>query len=423
LTNSYQGKTPDGWEAGNGVTTMQWIESNWPPEFGSQAIGVTLPLILINGRLIETDVVFNGVNYSWSTTGGGGKMDVETIALHEFGHVFGLADLYDNTSCYTQNVVMCGYASGAQKRTLRTDDSNGICYLYPKGKYNKCSTDADCTSGQVCSAQYALSSDTIFQCIDKAGLAKPGQDCDDTYNFPDALGKAGECENLMCLQGGLCSKACASDGDCPYNMPCKDTAADVAGFGKIYFKGCAIPGKICAHDGECSSGETCRLIKVSEKLVTVCMKPAGSDDGSPCTKWDDCKSGVCYEDKCSDICGGGGGCAENWSCEGHQVTGEGGETGEWAICVNRPGQADGGSQTADGSQAADGGQGGDGSVPKDGGQGSADGSGGGGGGGVQPGECACDETYNCDPDCDCDPECQGANLNSTSGCACSAVGL
>lgn len=103
--------------------------------------------------LDECDVVFNDGDprYSWSTrrvAGDGvvGKADVQTMAIHEFGHWLPLLDLYGSLDDeYDKAKAMYGIArahSPAKKedqgylewdvmRTLHPDDVAGIHYLYP----------------------------------------------------------------------------------------------------------------------------------------------------------------------------------------------------------------------------------------------------------------------------------------------------
>ena len=56
-------------------------------------------------------------------------MDVQNIVTHEFGHGWGLADLYD-TSCSEE--TMYGYSEEGEtkKRTLNDGDIAGIQELY-----------------------------------------------------------------------------------------------------------------------------------------------------------------------------------------------------------------------------------------------------------------------------------------------------
>lgn len=80
-------------------------------------------------ELVEWDMIFDDVDFDWSTTGESGKMDFENIATHEIGHAVGLADLYKD-SCSEQ--TMYGYAEYGEtkKSTLDDGDTNGVYQLY-----------------------------------------------------------------------------------------------------------------------------------------------------------------------------------------------------------------------------------------------------------------------------------------------------
>jgi|GEM_PF-2727476 len=66
--------------------------------------------------------------YSWSTNCGAGAMDVETIALHELGHVLAMDDQY-SSSC--SNYVMYGYAYNGKCKHDPTTDVPCLAALYP----------------------------------------------------------------------------------------------------------------------------------------------------------------------------------------------------------------------------------------------------------------------------------------------------
>jgi len=77
--------------------------------------------------IYEMDIRFNN-DYPWSTGDPVTQNDVESIMLHESGHglqlldVYGIADLGE---------VMFGvYTTGDTRRTLSTDDNDGIIYIY-----------------------------------------------------------------------------------------------------------------------------------------------------------------------------------------------------------------------------------------------------------------------------------------------------
>ncbi len=83
----------------------------------------------------EVDMEFNNY-YNWSTynSPGAGQYDVQSIALHEFGHYLNLRDLYGNVSGYPEDTgkVMYGISTpGTTKRNLHLCDQEGIRWIYP----------------------------------------------------------------------------------------------------------------------------------------------------------------------------------------------------------------------------------------------------------------------------------------------------
>jgi len=101
-------------------------QGNWT--FGGSAIAVNI--YWYSGSLIlHNDVCFNNYNFTWSDSGQSGRMDIQNIAAHEFGHNLCLADLYDAGS---REFTMYGYSSAGEtkKRSLEYDDIDGIRYIY-----------------------------------------------------------------------------------------------------------------------------------------------------------------------------------------------------------------------------------------------------------------------------------------------------
>ena len=78
-------------------------------------------------EIVESDVVFS-TSFEWSLSGESGKMDLQNIATHEFGHN-GLNDLYMPKSV---ELTMYGYGDYGEtkKRDLGTGDKLGIQELY-----------------------------------------------------------------------------------------------------------------------------------------------------------------------------------------------------------------------------------------------------------------------------------------------------
>lgn len=81
-------------------------------------------------RILETDTIMN-TYYTWSLSGEAGRMDVQNIMTHEFGHWCGLADLYSNKDSW---LTMYGYSNYGEtyKQTLGKGDILGLQAVYGK---------------------------------------------------------------------------------------------------------------------------------------------------------------------------------------------------------------------------------------------------------------------------------------------------
>ncbi len=78
--------------------------------------------------IVETDTRLN-TRYKWSLSGEAGKMDVQNIMTHEFGHWCGLDDLYSDVDYW---LTMYGYADYGEtyKRDLGLGDILGLQAIY-----------------------------------------------------------------------------------------------------------------------------------------------------------------------------------------------------------------------------------------------------------------------------------------------------
>lgn len=79
-------------------------------------------------KIVETDTRMN-TWFKWSLSGEAGKMDVQNIMTHEFGHWCGLDDLYEDENYW---LTMYGYADYGEtsKRDLGLGDILGLQAVY-----------------------------------------------------------------------------------------------------------------------------------------------------------------------------------------------------------------------------------------------------------------------------------------------------
>jgi hypothetical protein len=115
------------------------------PELERVLASTSLLIDDATGELLETDIFFNSAfNWSTSATGEAGRFDVETIALHEIGHLNGLGHsaIGETEMSATGRRVLAAeaamfplaYGSGnTSHRTLRADDIAAISDVYPDG--------------------------------------------------------------------------------------------------------------------------------------------------------------------------------------------------------------------------------------------------------------------------------------------------
>ena len=98
-------------------------------------------------EIVESDIVFNTAS-RWSVDGGGLGFDVETIALHEIGHLFGLGhsaigetEIGDGSrrlvGAETIMFPLAFTIGSTQGRTLRPDDVAGVSDLYPGASFRE----------------------------------------------------------------------------------------------------------------------------------------------------------------------------------------------------------------------------------------------------------------------------------------------
>lgn len=97
-----------------------------------EATMITIVASDVNGQIVDADILVNGVQYTWTTapstgfSASSGPLDIESVALHEIGHLLGLDHVIDR-----RPVMASPLAPGSNKKALSQDEVSAIQELYP----------------------------------------------------------------------------------------------------------------------------------------------------------------------------------------------------------------------------------------------------------------------------------------------------
>lgn len=144
LSGQFGGMTAAGPTLGDGISTIGFVERREQ----DLVLGATSFLVdEITGEILEADVFLNSI-FPWSVAPSGDvdRFDVESIALHEIGHLFGLGhSALGETELRAGGRRVLGaeavmfpiaFSAGSiEGRTLRNDDIAGISDTYPNSGF------------------------------------------------------------------------------------------------------------------------------------------------------------------------------------------------------------------------------------------------------------------------------------------------
>lgn len=101
----------------------------------SSIVAITPLTFFTDGRIVDADVIFNGKNFRFTTSGESGRFDVEDVAAHELGHLLGL----DHSGVAGATMYPYVDAGVILHRSLSMDDARGLRHVYPSTSFARIS--------------------------------------------------------------------------------------------------------------------------------------------------------------------------------------------------------------------------------------------------------------------------------------------
>jgi hypothetical protein len=120
-------------QRGRNANIVMFRDVTWPYPGAADTFGMTmLRYNKHTGELWDADVEINSAEFNLTAIGERDRVDLQSILTHEFGHFLGLAHPGPDRLEATMSPRWDG--SGTSLRSLDTDDVDGVCTLYPKGR-------------------------------------------------------------------------------------------------------------------------------------------------------------------------------------------------------------------------------------------------------------------------------------------------
>lgn len=130
------------WES-NDIHLVTFDENNSSGFFtgGSGTVAITPISFFESGRIVDADVLFNGKNFRFTTSGQSGRFDVQDVMAHELGHVAGL----DHSGVCGSTMFPYVDPTVILHRSLSRDEGAALASIYPSSSHGR-------ISGRVCRA-------------------------------------------------------------------------------------------------------------------------------------------------------------------------------------------------------------------------------------------------------------------------------
>jgi MYXO-CTERM domain-containing protein len=144
---SAYGRPPEG----DSTSALRFIDSGWPNEPKAIAL-TTVRYGVQSGKILSADIEANSESFDLTLVDSGGDFDLQSVLTHESGHFFGLAHVREAAATmYAQY----GGGGNIDRRTLKDNDREGMCVVYPPGRFDEPSGCA-CAIGRTGRASNAL---------------------------------------------------------------------------------------------------------------------------------------------------------------------------------------------------------------------------------------------------------------------------
>jgi hypothetical protein len=124
--------------AGPNANVWLFEDDDWPhiETDAEGAIAITSVLFdKFTGEIYDADVELNSYGVNFTTEPAVDRVDLASVIQHESGHFLGLGHSPDAEA--TMCATLDPDTGEAKKRTLNSDDVEGICAVYPPGKFDE----------------------------------------------------------------------------------------------------------------------------------------------------------------------------------------------------------------------------------------------------------------------------------------------
>jgi len=114
----FAGSLPSSVPTQDRKSVIYW-EQTWETQNNTQQANTTI--FWVDNQITEADIRVNAQNFAFSTNPGNNDVDIESLFLHELGHVLGLAH-----SGSEQSVMALYLSSGTKRRDLTPEDISSV---------------------------------------------------------------------------------------------------------------------------------------------------------------------------------------------------------------------------------------------------------------------------------------------------------